>query len=120
MLKAPVISKLLAAAGIMQGVGDWRVEKGSGNFGRFSLVTEDHPQVQLLKDAAGKEAQREAIENPVAFDSETEALLKWYDTEIIERGIRKAAEEKPKGNGKAKPASRKVKSKSTVEEVTTQ
>jgi len=89
MLKAPVISKLLGAAGMMQGVGDWRVEKGSGNYGRFMVVDEDHPQVQLLMQAAGREAQIEAMETPTAYDSETQQLMDWYQEELYRRGFRK-------------------------------
>jgi hypothetical protein len=91
MLKGPVLSKLFAAAGITQGIGDWRVEKGSGNYGRFRLAEKDDPQVKLLMDTAGREAQREAIASPVAYDSETEALLEWYETEVKRRGIRSVA-----------------------------
>lgn len=89
MLKGPVISKLLGAAGQMQGVGDWRVEKGSGNYGRFQLVSPDDPRVQLLKEGAGREAQIEAMESPSTYDSETESLIDWYEGERHRRGFRK-------------------------------
>lgn len=91
ILKGAVISKLLAAAGMTQGIGDWRVEKGSGNYGRFAIVAEDHPQVRLLMDAGGREAQREALDHPIAYDSETEALLSWYDAEVNRRGFKEVA-----------------------------
>lgn len=91
VLKGAVISKLLAAAGITQGVGDWRVEKGSGNYGRFSVVSKDNPQLKLLMDAAGRDAQKEALANPIAYDSETESLLEWYETEVTRRGIKSVA-----------------------------
>lgn len=89
MLKAPVISRLLGAAGQMQGVGDWRVEKGSGNYGRFQVVGADHPQVQLLMAAGERSAQEEAMQTPTAYDSETQSLLTWYGEELHRRGFRK-------------------------------
>lgn len=91
LLNPIVIGKLFATAGITQGVGDWRVEKGSGAYGRFSVVNPDHPQVKLLMDIGDREAQLAALENPVAYDSETESLLDWYDTEITRRGIKLVA-----------------------------
>ena len=94
MLTGATIAKLLAAAGILQSVGDWRVEKGSGNYGRLSVVERDHPRVRVLMDAGGREAQKEALLNPVSYDSETESLLDWYDCEVRRRGI-KSLDPKP-------------------------
>ncbi len=91
MLKAPVLTRLMAAAGMTQGVGDWRVEKGSGNYGRFSVVEADHPQVRLLMEAGGRAAQQEALSSPTAYDSETESLLSWFDSEIKLRGYKEVA-----------------------------
>lgn len=91
MLKGPVMSKLLAAAGITQGIGDWRVEKGSGNFGRFSLVEEDDPRVRILMESGGREAQQAAINNPMPFDSETEEMMSWFDVEVNRRGFKTVA-----------------------------
>lgn len=91
LLNPTVIGKLFATAGITQGVGDWRVEKGSGSYGRFSVVSADHPQVKMLMEVGGREAQEAAMKNPVAYDSETENLLAWYDTEITRRGIKLVA-----------------------------
>ena len=91
MLQGQTILKLLVAAGITQGVGDWRVERGSGNYGRFSVVDEANPHLQVLMDAGGREAQRDALEKPVPYDSETEALLKWYDVEVKRRGFKSIA-----------------------------
>jgi hypothetical protein len=91
MLRGQAVLKLLAAAGITQGIGDWRVEKGSGNFGRFQSTDDTHPQVKLLMDAGGREAQKEALSNPIAYDGETEALLEWYAQEITRRGIKSVA-----------------------------
>lgn len=91
IMKGQVIAKLFAAAGMSQGIGDWRVEKGSGNYGRFALVDDKHPMVKVLTDTGGREAQRAALDNPVPYDSETDALLQWYDTEVKRRGFKEAA-----------------------------
>lgn len=91
MLKAPIITKLFAAGGLMQGIGDWRVEKGSGNYGRFHLVEEDHPMVKLLMDTGGREAQSEALQHPTAYDSETETMLEWFEAEAKTRGFKEVA-----------------------------
>ena len=91
MLKAPVISRLLAAAGMMQGIGDWRVEKGSGDYGRFEVVSGDHPQVKLLMETGDREAQIEAMENPQPYDSESEQLLRYHAEEMVRRGFKAAA-----------------------------
>lgn len=88
MLKGETVSKLLAAGGIMQGVGDWRPEKGSGNYGRYRLAEADDPQVKLIMETGGREAQRAAIDNPTTFDSETESLLDWFSVEMRRRGFK--------------------------------
>lgn len=89
-LNGTVIAQMLSAAGITQGVGDWRPEKGSGNFGCFELVEGDDPRFGVIQECGGRAAQLDAIKKPVAFDSETESLLSWYDTEVTRRGIKPA------------------------------
>lgn len=91
LLKAPVVSKLLGAAGMMQGIGDWRVQKGSGNFGRFELVEESDPRIKVLMDSAGRAAQVAAMATPEPFDSETEQLYEWCESELMRRGFRPEA-----------------------------
>jgi hypothetical protein len=88
LLKGPVITKLLGAAGMMQGVGDWRVEKGSGNYGRYRVTSPSDTQFRVLTDSAGRQAQEEAMSAPKCYDSETERLLSWYDAELYRRGFR--------------------------------
>jgi hypothetical protein len=91
ILKEPAIVNLLAAAGITQGVGDWRVQKGSGNYGQFSLVGPDDKEfVRIIKEG-GKAAQDKAIANPVCYDSETEELLSWFNVETKRRGFKEVA-----------------------------
>lgn len=86
MLNQLTIANLLNAAGLTQGIGDWRVEKGSGNYGRFRLAEPGDPIVTLLKETGGRAAQAEAIRNPEYYDSETDELATWFDDEIERRG----------------------------------
>jgi hypothetical protein len=91
ILKEPAIVNLLAAAGITQGVGDWRVQKGSGNYGQFSLVGPDDKEfVRIIKEG-GKVAQDKAIADPVCYDGETEELLSWFNVETKRRGFKEVA-----------------------------
>jgi len=85
------VANLLAAAGFQSGVGDWRQEKGSGNYGSFKLVSEDDPDFVRITSTMGRKEQIAAFENPVAHDKETSDLLSWYGTEAQRRGMKVAA-----------------------------
>lgn len=91
ILKEQSIVNLLAAAGIMQGLGDWRPEKGSGNYGQYSLVDADDTAFKAIVETGGKAQQDEAIKNPIPYDSETDALLEWYGSEVNRRGFKTVA-----------------------------
>jgi len=95
LLNQRTVANLLAAAGMTQGIGDWRVEKGSGNYGRFQVVDPQHPVVRMLMETGNREAQIEAIKNPAYYDSETEELAGWYDSEIERRGMTGLLEQTP-------------------------
>ena len=84
-LTQKAIVNLLAAAGLIVGVGDWRQEKGAGSHGRFRLTDTDNPDFLLILRHGGREAQRKAMEDPQAYDRETEELLSWFDTELTRR-----------------------------------
>lgn len=71
---------------MIQGVGDWRPEKGSGNFGQFELVSEDDPDYLRIIGTGGRQAQIGAMESPAPYDQDTEELLAWFDSEIDRRG----------------------------------
>ena len=38
----------------------------------------------------GRTAQQEAIDNPIAYNAETEEMLAWFDVEIKRRGFKVA------------------------------
>lgn len=64
MLREQSISNLLASAGLTMGVGDWRQQKGSGNYGLFRLVSQDDSEYQMLLANGGESAQLDALESP--------------------------------------------------------
>lgn len=88
ILKEVTVSQLFAAAGMIQGVGDWRPEKGSGTFGQFELVSEDDERfIEIVKEG-GRKAQIKAMDKAEPYDHETEELLSWFETEADRRGFK--------------------------------
>jgi hypothetical protein len=85
------VANLLAAAGFQSGVGDWRQEKGSGNYGSFRLVSENDPDFVRITSTMGREEQIKAFDNPITHDKETSDLLAWFETEAKRRGMKVAA-----------------------------
>lgn len=80
------VLNLLAAAGLTQGVGDWRPEKGAGNYGQFEAVSDDDSRfIALMKE--GREVQDAAMKRADPYDSETEQLLAWFVDEAKTRGL---------------------------------
>jgi hypothetical protein len=88
ILKETTVSNLFAAAGMIQGVGDWRPEKGSGTFGQFELISEDDPDFQRIISTGGRDVQIEAMKAAEPYDMETEELLAWFDDEADRRGFK--------------------------------
>ncbi len=80
---------LLSAAGMIRGVGDWRPQKGSGDFGQFDLVDGDDPRWAAIVAQGGRDAQLAALANPTPYDSEAEELLSWFDEEVERRDMTK-------------------------------
>ncbi len=87
MLNVKTVANLLAAAGLTQGVGDWRPEKGSGNYGQFQLVEEKNKEFQAAVKVGYRE-QFAAMQNPVTYDHETDDLLTWANEEADRRGLK--------------------------------
>ena len=87
IIKLQSVANLLASGGITSGIGDWRVEKGSGSYGTFRVCAQDDPEYLRIIAEGGREAQDEALQNPTAFDDETETLLSWYGVEARRRGF---------------------------------
>lgn len=89
-LNAQAMATLLAAGGMVCGVGDFRQEKGSGNYGQYRLVDENDADFKRIVASGGREVQDQALADADPFDIETEELLAWYQEELGRRG-RKAA-----------------------------
>jgi hypothetical protein len=81
LINANSIVNLLSAGGMTVGVGDYRPEKGKGNYGQFELTGTDDPRWVALQ-SQGYAAQAAALENPATYDQETQTLLSWYGDEV--------------------------------------
>lgn len=87
LLKLAAVVNLLAAAGITQGLGDFRPQKGKGNFGQFRIVSPDDADFRRIVETGGKEAQQAAIDDPEMYDYNTEQLMEHFDAEAHRRGF---------------------------------
>jgi hypothetical protein len=88
LIKEQVVVNLLAAAGLMQGVGDWRPQKGSATYGQFEIVSMDDKRFQSIVKNGGRAVQTKAMEDAECYDSETAELLGWFDVETKRRGFK--------------------------------
>jgi hypothetical protein len=80
------ILNLLSAAGQINGVGDWRIEKG-GWCGSFVITDpEEDEAFKRIVATGGRAAQQAAMDDPVAYNVETDELLAWFDAELEDRG----------------------------------
>lgn len=82
------IVSLLANAGVVCGLGDFRQEKGKGSCGTFAVASEDLGEwadvwEEITVD--GRDVQTAAMENPEPADAETEELLAFYRSEVLRR-----------------------------------
>lgn len=69
---------LLERAGMLSGIGDFRQEKGAGNFGQFRTTTEEDPEFQRIVASYGREYQLAKYAEPDFFDEETKQLYEWW------------------------------------------
>ena len=72
------------AAGLVIGVGDFRQEKGKGNYGQFQIASK--ADCAGIIKAGGMAAQDKALENPTFYDRETAELMAAYTKERARRG----------------------------------
>lgn len=80
------IGNLLASAGVLVGIGDWRQEKGSNNFGQFEVVGTDDLRLRRIIKAGTRVAQDRALANPAFYDLESQRLFEWFNKEVTKRG----------------------------------
>ena len=85
-LNSKSIANLMAAGGIVAGVGDYRQEKGKGNFGQFRCCNLDDPEYLDIVKNEGRKAQDAALHHYEAYDAETEELLSWFSAEVVRLG----------------------------------
>lgn len=88
ILKDIAVQNLVMAAGLMQGIGDWRAGKGSGSYGTFEIVNHDDKEFKAILKAGDRKAQEKAMAHPVFYDSETEELFAWFESETKRRGFK--------------------------------
>lgn len=102
------IGNLISAAGIFVGIGDFRQEKGAGNYGLFSTGGSAAEFAALVK-SGGRAAQQRAIEAPTpqCYDVESERLLSWFLQEVVKRDRQKQLKDHAGSNGAAAARRRK-------------
>jgi hypothetical protein len=93
------VTNLLAASGIIIGVGDWRPQKGAGSFGMFRLCDPKDKEWNAIVQTGGAQAQDEALANPSFYDADTEDLVLWYLDEVKRRSAEPEAPRAPKTRG---------------------
>jgi hypothetical protein len=84
LLTGKQVRDLFAAAGEIIGVGDFRPQKGRGNYGQFVLTTP--AEIEPVMVEGGREAQQQAMEKPGFYDIDSEELFAWYGEEMARRG----------------------------------
>lgn len=89
LLQPKPILALLQAGGIFIGVGDFRAQKGLGNFGQFRMVAPSDSEFKDIVKNGGRKAQIAAMMNPTFYDEQSEELYNWYVKEINRRGFDK-------------------------------
>lgn len=87
LVKESQVTNLLAAAGTIVGLCDWRPQKG-GSYGRFRLASENDPDFKRIVEHQGRESQLREIESPAFHDDETSELLGWFFNECDKREMR--------------------------------
>lgn len=85
LLTLQTLVNLINAGGTTAGIGDWRPEKGKGNYGQFRVVNTDDPAFLRILEQ-GRAVQEQAMADPEAYDDETTELLGWFGQEVKRRG----------------------------------
>lgn len=81
------LGHLINAAGLTQGLGDWRPQKGSGTYGQYELCETTNKDFQRIVKTGGRALQIKAMKNPESYDAMTEKLLSWYAGELPRLGV---------------------------------
>jgi len=78
------VANLLASAGMVAGLGDWRPEKG-GDHGQFEVVAHGDPRLEQIIAEGGRDVQERMFAEPQPYDAESADLLEWYESEYLRR-----------------------------------
>lgn len=89
------LANLINASGMIRGVGDFRVEKGAGDYGQFHIVRDDDADWQRIVEEGGTEIQKRRMADPVPLDQECADLLQWFDQELERRQAMPVTAAKP-------------------------
>jgi hypothetical protein len=95
-LNATTVARLLAAGGVTCGIGDFRQEKGKGNYGQFRVCDPDDPDFLRIVETGGREAQDAALHHYECYDEDTREMMDWYSAEIVRRREAPPPERKPR------------------------
>lgn len=87
-LRHQAVANLLATAGLTNGIGDWRPQKGKGSYGQFEIVAENDMRLQHIMKTGGRKAQEKAFANPEPYDDESEEMLQWFNADAKQRGFK--------------------------------
>lgn len=99
LIKHNVVVNLLATAGMTVGVGDFRQEKGTGDYGHFRLCDEDDPEFLDVIKNGGREAQDMSMQLAEPHDDETTEMLSWF----IDESARRAGKPRPSAEQSERP-----------------
>ncbi len=103
LIKDESVANLIAAAGVIMGIGDGRPEKGKLSYGCFRCTADDDAELREIVKTGGKKFQDAALADPQTYDIETEQLLIWFGDERKRRSAAPAPSPK-KRDGKIKTA----------------
>lgn len=79
------ILNLLAAAGRIVGLGDWRPQRRGGPHGKFRLAAANDKEFADIVKKEGRAAQQAAYNKPEMYSLEAEELYSWFTAEVARR-----------------------------------
>jgi hypothetical protein len=85
LITPQAVVNLLAASGMIVGVGDGRPEKGALTFGQFAIVAPDDPTFLAVLRDGGRATQTAAMDDPAFYDHLTAELYEWFEDELTRR-----------------------------------
>jgi hypothetical protein len=83
-LKEQAVANLITAAGLYIGIGDYRNEKGAGNYGLFRVCDANDPDYVRICKSGGRKVQDAAMKTPEPFNEETAELLTWFEGAVAQ------------------------------------